>query len=177
MCPFQAVREKTQGNQRLERTGPFLVVPEGSQEAWIGSSFCAAVFQRSRIRRRNRGFGEGKAKDCAFPLARDGDCGITGLAGLGVIACHNLDVDPSFLGAEIGSQFCHSLNRRTSLVNIGVHSIICQICGLPLIFGFWIKSGRGNVPLLQLHRFEFGEDVADENVCLDPQRDAFVVIR
>ena len=31
--------------------------------------------------------------------------------------------------------------------------------------------------LLQLHRFEFGEDVADENVCLDPQRDAFVVIR
>jgi len=45
---------------------------------------------------------------------------------------------------------------------------ICEICG------YLLSSVLG---LLQLHRFEFGEDVADENVCLDPQRDAFVVIR
>jgi hypothetical protein len=34
-----------------------------------------------------------------------------------------------------------------------------------------------NVPLFQLHRFELGEDITDENVCLDAQRNAFVVIR
>ena len=27
---------------RSERTGPFLVVPESSQDAWVGSPFCTA---------------------------------------------------------------------------------------------------------------------------------------
>jgi hypothetical protein len=41
-----------------------------------------------------------------------------------------------------------------------------------------LQSYLSNISqLFNLHRFELGENVADENVCLDPQRDALGVIR